>query len=132
MLFLFIKDNHRVESQQRFNFGMPSISNEINDWIDKTWAKHQVNLLAFAYDWINSFLIVKIFGLQLIGRKIKALGESTITIISRKVISLTLILYTERCRKNPSQKEESRNLKYCLCTIGFMIWKAIMIIGRSI
>ncbi|WP_346936031.1 hypothetical protein [Clostridium sp.] len=55
MLFLFIKDYHRVESQQRFNFGTPIISDEINDWIDKTWAKHQVNLLAFAYDWINSF-----------------------------------------------------------------------------
>lgn len=55
MLFLFIKDYHRVESQQRFNFGTPIISDEVNDWIDKTWAKHQVNLLAFAYDWINSF-----------------------------------------------------------------------------
>jgi len=55
MLFLFIKDYHRVESQQRFNFGLPTISDEINDWIDKTWAKHQVNLLAFAYDWINRF-----------------------------------------------------------------------------
>lgn len=55
MLFLFIKDYHRIESQQRFNFGTPSISDEIKDWIDKTWVKHQVNLLAFAYDWINSF-----------------------------------------------------------------------------
>ena len=55
MLFLFIKDYHRVESERRFNFGIPSISEEINDWVDKTWAKHQVNLLAFAYDWINCF-----------------------------------------------------------------------------
>jgi len=55
MLFLFIKDYHRVESEQRFNFGIPSISEEITDWVDKTWAKHHVNLLAFAYDWINSF-----------------------------------------------------------------------------
>ncbi|MBB6698668.1 hypothetical protein [Clostridium algidicarnis] len=55
MLFLFIKEYHRVESQQRLNFGVPSISEEINDWVDKTWAKHQVNLLAFAYDWINGF-----------------------------------------------------------------------------
>lgn len=55
MLFLFIKDYHRVESEQRFGFGVPSISEEITDWVDKTWAKHQVNLLAFAYDWINSF-----------------------------------------------------------------------------
>lgn len=55
MLFLFIKDYHRVESEQRFGFGVPSISEEITDWVDKTWAKHQVNLLAFAYDWINGF-----------------------------------------------------------------------------
>lgn len=55
MLYLFIKDFHRVESQQRFNFGVPTISEEINDWIDKTWENHQVNLLAFAFDWINSF-----------------------------------------------------------------------------
>ena len=55
MLFLFIKDYHRVQSQQRFDFGTLIISDEINDWIEKTWAKHQVNLLAFSYDWINSF-----------------------------------------------------------------------------
>lgn len=55
MLFLFIKDYHRVESEQRFDFGIPSILEEITDWIDKTWAKYQVNLLAFAYVWINSF-----------------------------------------------------------------------------
>ena len=55
MLFLFIKEYHRVESEQRFNFGIPSISEEITDWVNKTWTRHQVNLLAFAYDWINSF-----------------------------------------------------------------------------
>ena len=55
MLFLFIKDYHRVESQQGLTFGNPDISDEINDWIDKTWAMHQVNLLAFSYYWINSF-----------------------------------------------------------------------------
>ena len=37
MLFLFIKDYHGVESQRKFNLGVPSISDEINDWIDKTW-----------------------------------------------------------------------------------------------
>lgn len=55
MLFLFIKDYHRVESEQGFRFGIPSISEEITDWVDKTWTKHQVNLLAFAYEWINGF-----------------------------------------------------------------------------
>lgn len=47
MLFIFIKDYHRVESEQRFSFEMPSISEEINDWIDKTWAKHQVNIFVY-------------------------------------------------------------------------------------
>lgn len=28
---------------------------EIDDWLEKTWAKHQVNLAAFAYYWINRF-----------------------------------------------------------------------------
>ena len=55
MLFLLIKDYHRVESEQRFNFGTPFISDDINEWMDKTWTKHQVNLLAFAFDWINYF-----------------------------------------------------------------------------
>ncbi|KAF1682808.1 hypothetical protein [Veillonella sp. R32] len=55
MLFLFIKDYHRVTSEQVFNFGIPSITEEITDWIDKTWAKYQVNLLAFAYSWIKNF-----------------------------------------------------------------------------
>ena len=55
MLFLFIKEYHRVQSEIRFNFDKPPISEEINEWIDNTWAKHKVNLHAFAYDWINSF-----------------------------------------------------------------------------
>ncbi len=55
MLFLLIKDYHRVESEKRFNFGTPFISDDINEWIDKTWAKHQVNLLAFAFEWVKSF-----------------------------------------------------------------------------
>jgi len=55
MLFLFIEYYHRVESEQRFNFWIPSILEEISDWVNKTWVKHQVNLLAFVYDWISSF-----------------------------------------------------------------------------
>lgn len=55
MLFLFIKDYHRVQSQKQFDFGLPTITEDISDWIEKTWAKHQVNLAAFAYNWINRF-----------------------------------------------------------------------------
>ncbi|NMB96110.1 MAG: hypothetical protein GYA02_05810 [Clostridiaceae bacterium] len=55
MLFLLIKDYHRVESEKKYSYGTPSISEEINDWVEKTWAKYHVNLFAFAYDWINYF-----------------------------------------------------------------------------
>lgn len=55
MLFLFIKDYHRVQSQKHFEFGVPTITEEIGDWLEKTWTKHQVNLSLFAYNWINRF-----------------------------------------------------------------------------
>lgn len=57
MIFLFLKDYHRVESENYFNFhfGVPRISEDINDWIDNTWAKYQVNLIAFAYVWADKF-----------------------------------------------------------------------------
>lgn len=102
MLFLFIKDYQRVQSQQRFSFGIPTISDELNDWIVKTWAKHQVNLLAFAFDWIDYFLIMKIYGLHLIEKKARIAGESMITIINKRVIFSILTLFTEKCPKNHS------------------------------
>lgn len=55
MLFLFIKDYHRVQSQKQFDFRLPVITEAMNDWIEKTWTKRQVNLAAFAYNWINRF-----------------------------------------------------------------------------
>lgn len=55
MLFLLIRDYHKVESKKNFNIEHSSISEEITDWIDTTWEKHQVNLLAFAYSWIHHF-----------------------------------------------------------------------------
>lgn len=53
MLYLMIKDYHRVESERQFIFGTPSISEEINDWLEKTWTKNHVNLLAFSLDWTS-------------------------------------------------------------------------------
>lgn len=55
MLFLFIKDYHRVQSQKQFDFGLITITEDISIWIEKTWVKHQVNLATFAYNWTNSF-----------------------------------------------------------------------------
>ncbi|WP_296561988.1 hypothetical protein [uncultured Acetobacterium sp.] len=54
-LFLLIKEYHRVESERQFTFVIPSISQEMTEWVDKTWTKYQVNLLAFACNWISSF-----------------------------------------------------------------------------
>lgn len=55
MLFLFIKDYHRVKSQSNKEFNGVFISEEINQWVEETWAKHQVNIMVFVYDWINYF-----------------------------------------------------------------------------
>lgn len=132
MLFLFIKDYHRIESQQRFNFGTPIISDEINDWIDKTRAKHQVNLFAFAYDWINSFYDNEDTWPST--HRKKSLDTWRKYDYDYKQIS-NLFNLDSLCRKmpkNPSQKEKSRNLRFYLCTTDFMIWKETMIIGRSI
>ncbi|NLK34360.1 MAG: hypothetical protein GX301_02765 [Gracilibacteraceae bacterium] len=54
MLFQLI-NYHRVESEQQFSYNVPYISEEINTWVEETWAKYHVNLLAFAYNWINYF-----------------------------------------------------------------------------
>ncbi|WP_426349388.1 hypothetical protein ACPWSR_16865 [Alloiococcus sp. CFN-8] len=55
MLFLFIKEYYRVESQKYFDFWVPTITEEISDWLINTWAKYQVNLAIFACNWINRF-----------------------------------------------------------------------------
>ena len=31
------------------------ITEEINEWIEKTWTKHQVNVVAFAFGWAHRF-----------------------------------------------------------------------------
>ena len=55
MLFLFIENYHRIRSQQAWPSELPFISEDINDWINNTWIKHQVNVLAFADNWVNYF-----------------------------------------------------------------------------
>ena len=34
---------------------MLAIYSEVNEWIEKTWAKHRVNLVAFAENWVENF-----------------------------------------------------------------------------
>lgn len=55
MLFLFIKNYHRIQSQQAWPSELPFISEDINDWIHGTWVKYQVNVMAFADNWVNYF-----------------------------------------------------------------------------
>jgi hypothetical protein len=55
MVYLFIKDEHKVRSlvypynQDYF------ISEELNEWIDDTYKKHGVNIYNFCYEWVNNF-----------------------------------------------------------------------------
>ncbi|WP_312522433.1 hypothetical protein [Anaerospora sp.] len=55
MLFLFIKDYHRVQSKRVFGLESLFITDEIDNWIKDTWAKYQVNVFAFACDWADYF-----------------------------------------------------------------------------
>ncbi|WP_346427627.1 hypothetical protein [Gracilibacillus sp. YIM 98692] len=55
MLFLFIKDYHRVMSQKGMENDDFFISDEISEWIQRTWKKYQVNLNKFAFHWVNFF-----------------------------------------------------------------------------
>ena len=55
MLFLFIKDYHRVISQPNNEFKEDYISDEINEWLEQTWSKYQVNLWVFVYQWGQYF-----------------------------------------------------------------------------
>jgi len=54
-LFLFIKEFHRVRSLPYAENNVPFISQSINEWIETTWTKYQVSILAFSFDWINYF-----------------------------------------------------------------------------
>jgi hypothetical protein len=55
MLFLFIKDYHRVLSQPNYEFENAYITDEIQEWIASTWKKYQVNVWAFVYHWGEYF-----------------------------------------------------------------------------
>lgn len=54
MLYKFLKEYHRVESNQ-LRWNIPSINEEIDEWIEKTKSKYGVNLCAFAFEWVNYF-----------------------------------------------------------------------------
>lgn len=55
MLFLFIKDYHRIESEKEINTPSVFLTEEINEWLEKTWNKYKVNIWAFATDYLSRF-----------------------------------------------------------------------------
>ncbi|WP_346723462.1 hypothetical protein [Bacillus thuringiensis] len=55
MLFLFIKNHHQIQSQRDMGYNKFFITEEISEWIEKTWLKHHVNVVAFAFDWVHRF-----------------------------------------------------------------------------
>jgi len=55
MLFLFIKDYHRIQSELEINTPSVFLTEEINEWLEKTWNKYKVNIWAFASDYLSRF-----------------------------------------------------------------------------
>lgn len=55
MLFMFIKDYHRIESQKDINTPSVFMNEDINEWLNKTWDKYRVNIWAFAKTYIDRF-----------------------------------------------------------------------------
>jgi len=55
MVYMFIKDEHRVRSLFRQYDQEFYISDEINEWIDSTYKKYGVNIYNFCYEWAHYF-----------------------------------------------------------------------------
>ncbi|AIG26116.1 hypothetical protein EGH10_17490 [Brevibacillus laterosporus] len=54
-LFMFIKDHHQINSKLTNYISNIFISDEINEWIEKTWIKYGVNIMLFASNWVDRF-----------------------------------------------------------------------------
>lgn len=54
MLFSFIKDYHQIHSQPNYSNKL-LISDEVDQWVEKTWQKYKVDILAFCSDWVHRF-----------------------------------------------------------------------------
>ncbi|WP_342743424.1 hypothetical protein [Domibacillus antri] len=54
-LFAFIKDHHRIKSEEHAISKYPFISEEINNWVENTQEKYSVNLFLFASEYAERF-----------------------------------------------------------------------------
>jgi hypothetical protein len=55
MLFLFIKDHHRVISSKNISFREIHITDSIDEWVENTWTKYGVNLIEFSFRLADDF-----------------------------------------------------------------------------
>lgn len=56
MLYAFIKDHHRVLSNEwSLHETFPFFSQDISDWVNRTLEKYGVSIPAYAYDYIHNF-----------------------------------------------------------------------------
>ncbi len=55
MIFIFIKEQHKIESQKHLPAENIIITEEVSQWIDDIWERHGVNLMAFAEKWVTDF-----------------------------------------------------------------------------
>ncbi|WP_088104770.1 hypothetical protein [Halalkalibacter urbisdiaboli] len=55
MLYSFIKNYHQIESEPTVEHKSILISEEISEWVEEAWFKHHVNVMKFAFDWVNRF-----------------------------------------------------------------------------
>ncbi|EMI9085488.1 hypothetical protein QCQ57_000031 [Bacillus wiedmannii] len=55
MLFLFIKNHHQIQGRIAMEHNRIFITADINEWVEMTWTRYQVNVVAFAFDWVYRF-----------------------------------------------------------------------------
>ncbi|WP_353957860.1 hypothetical protein [Lysinibacillus sp. G4S2] len=55
MLFNFIKDYHRIESEKELNNPSIFLTGDINEWLERTWSKNKVNVWAFTSNYLLRF-----------------------------------------------------------------------------
>lgn len=55
MLFMFIKEYHRYQSRAGEFWDIPFFSDSLNGWVEETWRKYQIDVVGFAYRWVEIF-----------------------------------------------------------------------------
>ena len=55
MIYLFIKEYHRVQSEMGEEFSHMDFYPGMQEWLEQTWKKHHVNVYKFVSEWIEYF-----------------------------------------------------------------------------